>query len=130
MPVRFMGLDGQKIKGFRDEVKGCFSDGKMASIKDWINRRTHCMFMMTAERARRKGGIMKTKKQAGFELIAVIPKTKTDCTIHRELGSYETLEAATGAAKEKVFLPEIARIDIWQGNTMVGRVYSKQRRTV
>ena len=72
---------------------------------------------------------MKTKKQAGFELIAIIPKTKTDCTIHRELGSFETLEAATGAAKEKAFLPEIARIDIYYGNTMVGRIYSKQRRT-
>jgi len=73
---------------------------------------------------------MKTKKQAGFELIAVIPKTKTDCTIHRELGSFETLEAATGAAKEKAFLPEIARIDIWHGDTMVGRLYAKQRRTI
>ncbi|MFA5161855.1 MAG: hypothetical protein WC421_06380 [Elusimicrobiales bacterium] len=73
---------------------------------------------------------MKTKKQAGFELIAIIPKTKTDCTIHRELGSFKTLEAATGAAKEKAFLPEIARIDIWHGDTMVGRVYSKQRRTI
>ena len=73
---------------------------------------------------------MKTKKQAGFELMAIIPKTKTDCTIHRELGSFETLEAATAAAKEKAFLPEICRIDIWQGNTMVGRVYSKQRRTI
>ncbi|MFA5157519.1 MAG: hypothetical protein WC532_09095 [Candidatus Omnitrophota bacterium] len=73
---------------------------------------------------------MKTKKQAGFELIAVIPKTAADCTIHRELGSFETLEAATGAAKEKAFLPEIARIDIWQGDTMVGRVYAKQRRTI
>jgi len=73
---------------------------------------------------------MKTKKQAGFELIAIIPKTKTDCTIHRELGSYETLEAATIAAKEKAFLPEISRVDIWHGDTMVGRVYSKQRRTI
>ena len=71
---------------------------------------------------------MKTKKQAGFELIAIIPKTKTDCTIHRELGSFETLEAATGAAKEKAFLPEIARIDIYHNNTIVGRIYSKQRR--
>jgi len=73
---------------------------------------------------------MKTKKQAGFELLAIIPKTKTDCTIHRELGSYKTLEAATGAAKEKAFLPGISRIDIWQGDTMVGRIYSKQRRPV
>ena len=73
---------------------------------------------------------MKTKKQAGFELIAVIPKTATDCTIHRELGSFETLDAATVAAKEKAFLPEIARIDIWHDDTMVGRVHSKQRRTV
>ena len=71
---------------------------------------------------------MKTKKQAGFELTAVIPKTKTDCTIHRELGNFETLEAATSAAKEKAFLPEISRIDIYHGNTMVGRIYSKQRR--
>ena len=73
---------------------------------------------------------MKTKKQAGFELTAVIPKTATDCTIYREMGSYKTLEAATEAAKEKAFLPEIARIDIWHGDTRVGRIYSKQRRTV
>jgi len=86
------------------------------------------MFMMTADRLRRKGGFMKTKKQAGFELTAIIPKTATDCTIYRELGSYKTLEAATGAAKEKAFLPEIARIDIYHNNTMVGRIYSKQRR--
>ncbi len=73
---------------------------------------------------------MKTKKQAGFELIAVIPKTKADCTIHREFGSYETLEAATGAAKEKAFLPEISRIEIWHNYTLVGRIYSKKRGTV
>ena len=88
------------------------------------------MFMMTAERAGRNGGVMKTKKQAGFELIAIIPKTKTDCTIHREMGSFETLEAATEAAKGKAFLPEIARVDIWHGDTMVGRIYSKKRGAV
>ena len=71
---------------------------------------------------------MKTKKQTGFELTAVIPKTTTDCTIYRELGSYKTLEAATGAAKEKAFLPDIARIDIWRGDTIVGRIYSKKRK--
>ncbi|MFA6584303.1 MAG: hypothetical protein WCS77_08400 [Elusimicrobiaceae bacterium] len=73
---------------------------------------------------------MKRKKQAGFELMAVIPKTKTDCTIHRELGSFKTLEAATSAAREKAFLPEIYRIDIWHDDRLVGRIYSKKRRTI
>jgi len=75
---------------------------------------------------------MKTKKtkQAGFDLIAIIPKTKSDCTIHRELGSFETIETAMTEAKQKAFLPEIARIDIYHGNTMVGRIYSKQRRSI
>ena len=73
---------------------------------------------------------MTTKTRANFKLLAVIPKTKTDCTIHREMGGFATLAAATEAAKEKAFLPEICRIDIWRGVTRVGQVYAKQRKAI